>query len=129
MAIPVDGRMTSFSPVATPLLGDELMWIVQPGNAAQGGLFNVAVNTIAGFASALPVLNTIIITSGATVGLPYAVATTNTRVLFNKTISSPSFATCPNANTVTYGHSIFFKDLKGDADTNPITITFTGGEL
>lgn len=105
------------------------MWIVSPGNVTQGVLYNVTVNTVAGFISALPVLNAVIITSGATIGSPYAVATTNTRVLFNKTVSSPSFATCPIANTVTYGHSIFFKDLKGDAATNPITIRFTGGEL
>lgn len=129
MAIPLDGRMTSFDPVPTPLTGTELMWMVQPGNAAQGILYNVTVDVIAVFAAAFPFLNTTIITAGATNVSPYLVATTDTRILFNKTLGSASFAVLPTASSMAFPFGILFKDLKGDAATNPITITFSGGQL
>lgn len=129
MAVPLDGRMTSFDPVPAPITGTELMWMVQPGNVAQGVLYNVQVNVIAAFSAAFPFLNTTVITAGATNVSPYFVTTTDTRILFNKTLASPSFAVLPGAASMAFPFGILFKDLKGDAATNPITITFTGGEL
>jgi len=128
-SIPTDGRMTSFSSVPATLAGDELVWLVQPGNANAGVLYNATLATLAAFFSAYPALNTEVITAGATSGSPYAVETTDTRILFNKTIASASYAVVPLAASVTYKQPITFKDLKGDASTNNITITFTGGEL
>ena len=126
---PADGRMTSFNAVPATLTGTELMWLVQPGNAAAGVLYNATLDTLAAFFAAFPALNTTIITSGATLASPYNVLTTDTRILFDKTLASASYAVCPIASSLTYGQTILFKDFKGDADTNPITLTFTGGEL
>lgn len=122
---PQDGRMTSFSSVPATLAGTELMWIVQPGNPSLGVLYNATLDTLAQFFAAFPQLNTAIVTSGAT----YNVLTTNTIVLFDKTLGSASACILPSAASMTYKQSVLIKDLKGDAATNPITITFTGGEL
>jgi hypothetical protein len=72
-------------------------------------------------------MNARVITSGATLGSPLNVLTTDTAILFNKTIGSASYAIMPLADSMS--SSFLFKDLKGDADTNPITISFSGGEL
>lgn len=127
--VPSDGRMTSFLAVPASLVGDELMWLVQPGNANAGILYKVTLGVLAPFFAAFPVLNTELITAGATIGSPYNVATTDTRILFNKTLASASYATCPLASSMAYPFGILFKDLKGDAATHNITVNFTGGEL
>jgi hypothetical protein len=127
--IPQDGRMTSFQSLPLALTGGELMWIVSPGNAANGVLYNVTTATLGAFFSAFPFLNTELITAGATIGSPYNVQKTDTRILFKKTIGSASYAVCPLAASMQFGQSVFFKDLKGDAHTNNITISFTSGEL
>lgn len=46
---PLDGRMTSFQTLPFPLTGGELMWVVSPGTAAQGNLYNVQTSTLATF--------------------------------------------------------------------------------
>lgn len=127
--VPVDGRITSLQSAGT-LLGDEVFEVVQPGNAAKGNSFQVTLLTIAGFFVTNPFLNSaVVITSGATLASPYLVQSLDTRILFNKTVGAASYATCPLASAMTYKNGIFFKDLKGDADTNPITINFTSGQL
>ena len=126
---PPDGRLTSFDPVPASLAGDELMWIVQPGNVNAGVLYKTTLNVLASFFAAFPYLNTELITAGATLVSPYAVATTDTRILFNKTLASASYAVLPSSGSMAYPFPILFKDLKGDASTNNITISFTGGEL
>ena len=128
VAIPTDGRLTSQNVLAGPLTGGEVTWIVSPGNAALGNTYQVTTEVLAAFCAAFPVLNTTLITSGATVGSPYAVETTDTRILFNKTLASASYAVLPLSGALVYPFGIFFKDIKGDADTNPITITFSGGQ-
>ena len=127
--IPLDGRITSQNVLGPPLTGGEVMEIVAPGNAAQGNTYQVTTDIIAAFAAAFPLLNTELITSGATLGSPYLAATTDTRILFRKTIGSPSYAMLPQASTMQYGQAILFKDLNGDAETNNITISFSNGEL
>lgn len=126
---PQDGRMTSFAPVPATLAGTELMWLVQPGNPSLGVLYNATLDTLAAFFAAYPALNSELITAGATVASPYLVQALDTRILFDKTLASASYAVCPLASSMTYGQPVLFKDLKGDADTNNITITFTGSEL
>ena len=129
MAIPTDGRMTSFDPVPSKLLGDELVWLVQPGNPNAGVLYKGTLDTLAAFFYAFPTLNAEVITAGATSISPFQVAITDTRILFNKTLASASYALCPVAASMLYGQPVLFKDLKGDAGTNNITIEFNGGEL
>lgn len=105
------------------------MEIVSPGNAALGVTYQVTTAILAAFMSSFPFLNTEFITAGATLVTPYNVLTTDTRILFNKIIGSPSYSVLPLASTMTYGGGVLFKDLKGDASTNNITISFTSGEL
>ena len=127
--IPLDGRLTSQNILSGGLDGTEVMEIVSPGTAAEGLTYQIETQTLAAFFSAFPLLNTTVITSGATVGSPYAIETTDTRILFNKTLASASYAVAPLAADLAYGQSILIKDFKGDAATNTITVTFTGGEL
>lgn len=129
VAVPLDGRLTSQNPLSPPLTGGELLYIVSPGNAAQGNSYKVTLQVLAAFIAAYPVLNEEVILSGATSGTPFMVGTADTRVLFNKTIGAASFATMPLANTMVYPNGVLFKDIKGDADVNPISINFTAGQL
>lgn len=95
-------------------------------------LFEVAVALFANYsisASALAFalggsdyVNTIV-TSGAS----YAVPTNVSRVLFNKTVGSATAVTF--ASSSGYARPVLIRDLKGDADVNNITITFSGGQL
>ena len=127
--VPLDGRLTSQNILGPPLTGGEVMEIVSPGNAAQGNTYQVTTDVLAAFFAAFPALNTDIITAGATSISPFAVETTATRVLFNKTLGSASYAALPLVASMAYSQPVLFKDLKGDAATNPITISFTGGQL
>ena len=129
VAIPLDGRITSQNPLAGPLTGGEVMEIVSPGNAAQGNTYQVTTTVLAQFFSGYPSLNTETITAGATSGSPYMVETTDTKILFNKLLGSPSYAVLPLSGSLINAQPIMFKDLKGDAATNNITISFSGGQL
>jgi hypothetical protein len=126
--VPPDGRITSLSSLAAPLSGSEVMEIVSPGNASTGNNYQVTTAVIAAFCASFPALNTEVIKAGATLASPYMVAATDTVILFNKTLASASYATCPAASSMLYGQDILFKDIKGDAYTNNITIQFSGSE-
>lgn len=123
--IPSDGRLTSQNSLTGTLTGGEVMYIVSPGNPGQGISYQVTTNVLATFFSAYPFLNTEIITAGST----YNVAPTDTRILVNKTLSSPTSIIFPAVSSMVYPFSIVVKDMKGDADVNPITITFSSGQL
>lgn len=129
LTTPADGQITSLTLLSPPLTGGEVQEIVSPGNAAQGNSYQITTATLAGFFSAFPFLNTEIITAGATLASPYDVETTDTRILFNKTIGSASYALLPLSSSMAYPFPILFKDTKGDAATNNITISFSGGQL
>ena len=129
LAVPLDGRITSQNVLNLTLTGGEVMEIVSPGNAAQGNTYQVTTGYLAAFFAAFPALNTDIIKAGATLASPFAVETTATRVLFNKTLASASYALLPLSESMAYSQPVLFKDLKGDAATNPITVSFSGGEL
>ena len=122
VATPSDGRMTSFPTLMGTLTGTELQWIVSPGNQQLGILYNVTLDTLGAFFGAFPVLNTEIVTAGAT----YNVQATDTRILVNKTLSSATSIVFPAASAMQYPYGVLVKDLKGDAAANPITITFSG---
>jgi hypothetical protein len=123
--VPSDGRLTSQNVLSGALTGSEVMYIVSPGNEALGVSYQITTTTLAGFFSAFPFLNTTIITSGAS----YNALTTDTRILVDKTIGSSSSILLPPAASMLYPIGVFLKDAKGDANTNPITLTFSGGEL
>src|SRR5271155_5054498 len=112
--IPLDGRLTSQNVLTGPLTGGEVMEITSPGNAAQGNTYQVTTDTLAAFFAAYPGLNTETVIAGATAGSPYLVKSTDTTILFNKTVGAPSFALCPLAASM-LGQEILFKDFKGDA--------------
>ncbi len=95
-----------------------LMEIVSPGTAANG--VNYAIN-LAQLAlivgnGGLPT----IITSGAT----YNSVATDTRILANKTIGGALTVNLLAATS--YFQPVLIKDLKGDAGTNNITVTYAG---
>lgn len=95
-----------------------LMEIVSPGNATLGVNYGISLAQLALIigSGGLPT----IITSGAT----YNSVQTDTKILVNKTIGSATAITLLGA--VNYFQPVLVKDLKLDADVNPITINFTG---
>lgn len=121
---PIDGRLTSQSILTGTLTGSEVMYIVSPGNAALGVSYQITTQTLASFFAAFPELNTTIIKSGAS----YNALTTDTRILVQKTIGSATSIVLPMSTTMQYPFGVFIKDLKGDAESNPITVSFTGTE-
>jgi hypothetical protein len=127
--VPLDGRITSMPVLSGPLTGGEAMYAVSPGNATQGNSYQVTTAVLAAFMAAFPYLNEELITAGATIASPYNVEITDTRILFNKTLGSASYAIMPLAALMVYPFGVTFVDVKGDAGTNPITISFTNGEL
>ena len=129
VAVPLDGRLTSLTPLNIPLGGGEVMEIVSPGTAAAGNNYQVTTAVLAAFCAAFPVLNREDITSGATLATPYNVLPTDTQLLLNKSLGSPSYVTFPLASSMAYPFGVLVKDIKGDAGTNNITISFTGGQL
>ena len=122
---PSDGRIPSLLTLTTTLVGSEMLYIVSPGNNAYGNSYNILLNSIAGFCAAFPQLNSALVTSGST----YQVQPTDTRVLVDKIIGSATSIVFLAASALTYGQSVLVKDAKGDAATNPITITFSSGQL
>lgn len=129
LTAPLDGRITSQNVLTGTLDPTSVMEIVSPGNAAAGNTYQVSITTLAEFMAAWSLYNATVITAGATSGSPYDVQTTDTAVLFNKTIGSASYALMPLAASMVYPGRILFKDLKGDAATNNIQLTFSGGQL
>jgi hypothetical protein len=129
LIVPLDGRITSQNQLYSGLTGSEVMYIVAPGTASAGNSYQITVANLAAYISSYPYLNTEILTAGATLVSPYVVQSADSRILFKKTIGSASYTTCPLAASMLYGQEVLFKDAKGDAVTNNITISFTSGEL
>ena len=68
---------------------------------------------------------TTIVTAGAT----YNASTGDMFIGVNKTIGSPTSIVLPAAASLFLGRTFEVADVKGDASTNPITITGSGGLL
>jgi hypothetical protein len=112
------GQMTDLPAYPGTLDLTALMEIVSPGSAAAGVNYAISLAQLAlivGGGSALT-----IITSGAT----YPSVQTDTRILVNKTVGSPTAITLLAAGS--YFQPVLVKDLKGDAGTNNITVNFPG---
>jgi hypothetical protein len=123
--VPVDGRLTSLQVLNISLTGGEVMEIVSPGTAAAGNNFQVTTAILGAYFSALPYINTRQVAQGSTA----AIATTDTRILITSGSAATTSITAPSASTMLAPFPILIKDTTGDAAINPITITFTGGEL
>lgn len=120
------GQMTDLPPFLGGVFdGTELMEIVSPGNAAAGVNYGITIAQLAALIPGYSYVNTIL-TTGATVGTPYVVPTTVTRLLLNKTIPSASYVVLSAAST--YPLPVLIRDLAGNASSNPITVTFNGSE-
>lgn len=130
-----------FNPAQNPLLNDfqggqmtdlpaypggvdptALLEIVSPGTAAAGVNYAISLaQLIAIIGSSVDIYPApTIITAGAV----YNSVGSDTRILVNKTIGSATSIVL--ASGLTYVRPVLVKDLKGDADVNPITVTFTG---
>jgi hypothetical protein len=70
-----------------------------------------------------------VIVAGATLGSPYDLLPSDVAVLFKKSIGSASYAVLPLAADMDSLDPVLFKDVNGDAATNNITFSFSGGEL
>lgn len=123
--IPVDGRLTSLQLLNIPLAGDEVMYIVSPGNEALGNSFQVTTAVLGAYFASFPYSNTVEIPSG----VPYTLEITDTRVLVTLDVAAPTSITAPPADTMFSTLPVLIKDVTGDASINPITITFSDGEL
>lgn len=96
-----------------------LMEIVSPGNVEEGINYGITLAQLSLLLSHAAFTPTIIL-SGAT----YDSVATDTRILVNKTVGSATTINLLSGDL--YFQPILIKDLKGDADVNPITITFPG---
>lgn len=117
------GQMTDLPPFTlTDFVGSELMEIVSPADPADALNYAITTLQLAFLLGAFVYQPTEVV-----VGTVYNVLPSDTRILVKKTIGS--------ATSIVFGLSqaqplpVLVKDLKGDADVNPITITFTGGQL
>lgn len=112
------GQMTDLP--AYPLAVDPaaLMEIVSPGNAAEGVNYAITIAQL-GLIVGGNGSPTIILA-----GSSYNSVNTDTKILVDKT--SGSVTTINLLAGSAYFGPVLVKDLKGDADVNPITITFPG---
>lgn len=122
------GQMTDLPEFSGSLNGAELMEIVAaPAGAtleAQGVNYSITTNLLASLVIGFGLTPTIII-AGATVGTPYVPAVTETRILLNKTVGAASGVNIGGA-VARANLPIMVRDIKGDADVNNISVTFTG---
>lgn len=121
-SIPTDGRITSLTNLSTLLTGDALFYVVSPGNATSGVSYNVTALQMAQYFTSVLAASPTIITSGAV----YDSVATDTRILINKTVGSATSVVL--LGSASYTFPVLVKDLKGDAGTNPITVTFSSGQ-
>lgn len=118
------GQMTDLPEFPGPFDGTELFEIVAPGNVEEGINYSVTLLLLAQYIIGF-VTDPTIITSGATIGSPYAALVADTRILLNKTVGAASYVNL-GAPGIRSFSPVMVRDLKGDADTNNITISFTG---
>lgn len=122
MAIPLDGRLPSQNVLTGDLTGSEVMYIVSPGNNTQGQSYQIKTSTLAAYFSGFVYGTPTFVSSGSV----YPSVPSDTRILVNKLISSATSVVL--APSPLYKAPVLVKDLKGDAGTNPITVTFSSGQ-
>mgnify|MGYP001616048982 FL=1 len=118
--------MTDLPEFLTALDGTELFEIVAPGNAQTGLNYRITVTRLAALINGLLATATVVQT-GATLLNPYVAPIFPPRFLFNKTVPSATYVNLQSS--ALYPSPILIRDIKGDADVNPIQITFSGAEL
>lgn len=101
--------------IATNLDGSEYFPLVQ------GGTTKRATLSMAGSAANNPLINTFI-----TAGSSYNSVATDQRILVNKAVGSATDILLTFSSG--YAFPVLVKDLRGDADVNNITVTFSGGQ-
>ena len=104
-------------PPAPSISGTESVWIVQGGTDRR-----TTIAAIAGLPASL-VLQTTVVQSGST----YNALPTDTLIIIEKTVGSPTSVLLPLSAQKSGFY--YIKDGKGDAGTNAITVTFSGGQL
>jgi hypothetical protein len=125
-AIFTGGQMTDLPAFPETLFdGTELFELVGFSQESGGVNYAITAALLSAYLLGFNYQNTII-TSGATVGSPYAVLATDTRVLFNKAVASASYAVLGPA--ADQPQPVLIRDLLGDASTNSITVSFDGSE-
>ena len=97
-----------------------LLEIVSPGNVVSGVNYRITIAQLALIVGSGSSAALTIVQSGAT----YNSVQTDARILVNKTIGSPTTIALLAASS--YFQPVLVKDLKGDAGTNNITVTFPG---
>jgi hypothetical protein len=123
MAIPQDGRLTSQNILTGTLLGTEVMYIVSPGNAAQGQSYQITTATLAAYFAGFNTSTPTIIKTGSS----YPSVSTDTRILMDLTVATP-FTITMLAST-NYSQPILVKDIAGNlSGTDTLTINFSGGQ-
>ncbi len=117
------GQMTDLPEYDGAFDETALLELVSPGNPEEGVNYSITLQLLSSFIIAGMSLPTII-TTGATLGDPYVAETTDFRILLNKTVASDSYVDIGGG--ADRDSPVMVKDLKGDADTNNITVSFTG---
>lgn len=115
------GQMTDLPAFPGFFTGTELMEIVSPGNV-NGINYAVTMQVLANYLIGLQATPTFV-TSGAV----YNSVAADARILVNKTIGSATSVVL--AQSQVYLGPVLVKGLKGDEATNPITVTFSSGQL
>lgn len=131
MASPLEGiftggQMTDLPIFPGPFNGDELMEVVAPGNAEAGINYSVTIALLTQYIQNLSFRPTFLTSGADDPGDPFPVDPTINRLLVNKTVGSATYLQLDLAST--FRLPVLIKDLKGDANVNPIMVTFTGGE-
>lgn len=132
MASPLEGIFTGGQMTDLPLFtggaldGTELFEVVAPGNAEFGVNYSITSGQLA-FLIPIIIYQPKFLTAGANdPGDPLVVGPSVTRLLVNKTVGSATYLQLDLAST--FRLPLLIKDLKGDSDVNPITVTFSDGE-
>lgn len=112
-----------------PFTGTERLPIIVPTTATLATFqnFGVTLAVLAAAVSPFAINPPTFITSGATTGSPYAATATDFQLLVNKSASAATGILLPNSATRAL-LPVLVKDLKGDAATFQIDVTFTGGQ-
>lgn len=98
-----------------------LFEIVSPGTAASGVNYGITLAQLAVLIPAIAFTPTFVLA-----GTAYNSVGTDTRILVNKSIGSATSIVL--ASSTLYSQPVLVKDLNGDSATNPITVTFSGGQ-
>jgi len=119
--IPLDGRLTSQNLLSGPLTGGEVMYIVSPGNVAQGNSYQVTTLTLASFFNSYYFLNPTIVST------TYNSVATDTRLLVELSPVNPITITMLASSS--YSQPILIKDVNGTVSAiDTVTIDFSNGQ-